>query len=133
MNWLVILCAAVAYWVLGYVWYSLLFGKMWSAELIRHRGERAAPAPPEIAAKLIGTFVCNLIAAGAMAYVIHRTTLADLTHVLRLAIAAGIGFAGTAITMAYIWESKPTKVWFIDAGYNIVGCLLMALIIFYWR
>ena len=31
MNWLAILCAGVAYFFLGFVWYSLLFGKIWAA------------------------------------------------------------------------------------------------------
>ena len=40
MNWLAILCAGVAYWVLGFVWYSLLFGGIWGAEQERHRRDR---------------------------------------------------------------------------------------------
>jgi hypothetical protein len=132
MNWLAILCAGAAYWVVGYVWYSLLFGKVWAAELVRHRGERAAPRGGEMGAKMIGTFICNLIAAGAMAYLFKRTAIADMNHALRLGVTAGIGFAGTAITMAYIWESKPTKVWFVDAGYNFVGCILLAIILVSW-
>lgn len=133
MNWLAILCAGAAYWVLGYVWYSLLFGKIWAAEIVRHRGERAAPSSSEMGAKMIGTFISNLVAAGAMAYLFHRTGIADLSHAMRLAAAAGIGFAGTALTMAYIWESRPTKVWAIDAGYNFAGAILLALILVSWR
>jgi hypothetical protein len=133
INWLAVLCAGAAYWILGYVWYSLLFGKIWAAELVRHQGERPVPAGSEMGAKLLGTFICNLIAAAAMAYVLHRTTLADINHALRLGVAAGVGFAGTAITAVYIWESKPTKIWFIDAGYNFVGCILVAMILVSWR
>jgi hypothetical protein len=86
-----------------------------------------------MAGKMMGTFICNLLAAGAMAYVLYKAQIHDMNHALRLGVAAGIGFAGTAITMAYIWESKPTKVWMIDAGFNFVGCLLLATIIGYWR
>jgi hypothetical protein len=133
MNWLAILCAGAAYWVLGYVWYSLLFGKMWAEELRRHCGDRPSPSPAEMGAKLVGTFISNLIAAGAMVYLFRRTGIADMSHALRLGAAAGVGFSATAITMAYIWESKPTKIWFIDAGYNIVGCLLLAVILVSWH
>jgi hypothetical protein len=133
MNWLAILCAGAAYWVLGYVWYTLLFGKMWAAEQIRHRGDRQAPAGREMGAKLVGTFVSNLLAAAAMAYLIKRTAISDLSHALRLAAAAGIGFAGTALTMASIWESKPTRMWMIDVGYNFVGAVVLALILVSWR
>ena len=133
MNWLAILCAAAAYWVLGYVWYSLLFGNIWGAEQQRHRGERAASGGSEMAGKMIGTFICNVVAALAMAYIFYKAQTHDMNHALRLGAAAGLGFAGTAITMASIWESKPTKVWMIDAGFNFVGCLLIAAILGYWR
>lgn len=133
MNWLAILCAGAAYWVLGYVWYSLLFGKMWAAEITRHRGERPSPGSGEMIGKMIGTFISNLVAAGAMAYLFWRTGIADMGHALKMGLAAGIGFSGTALTMAYIWESKPTKLWIIDAGYNLVGCILLAIILVSWH
>jgi hypothetical protein len=133
MNLLAILCACAAYWVLGYVWYSLLFGNIWRAEQTRQRGERPPPASGEMVGKMAGTFICTLLAAAAMAYIFHKVGIRDMNHALRLGVAVGIGFAGTAITMASIWESKSTKVWMIDAGFNFVGCLLLAAIIGYWR
>ena len=56
MNWLAILCAGAAYWVLGYVWYSLLFGKVWMP--IKHGSGENVPPPAgrEMGAKLFGTF-----------------------------------------------------------------------------
>ena len=74
-----------------------------------------------MAPKLLSTFVSNLIAAAAMAYLLKRTGIADMNHALKLAAATGIGFAGTAVTMISVWESKPTRMWFIDAGYYFVG------------
>ena len=131
-NWLAILCAGVAYWVLGYVWYSLLFGKTVAAEMVRHRGEQEKPSGSQMGAKLLGTFISNLVAAAAMAYLLKRTAISDINHVLKLAAAGGIGFAGTAITMSYIWDSKPTKVWMIDVAYYFLGPVLMAMILVNW-
>ena len=131
MNWLAIFCAGAAYWVLGYVWYSILFGRVWAAELTRQRG---APPPQggSMGPKLISTFVSNLIAAAAMAYLFKRTAIGDWNHAIRLAAATGIGFAGTAVTIMAVWESKPTKVWLIDVGYYFVGAVLLALILVNW-
>jgi hypothetical protein len=131
MNWLAILCAGAAYWVLAYVWYSLLFGKTWAAEQTRHLG-RPPSAGASMGPKLISTFVSNLISAAAMAYLIKRTGFADMNHALKLAAATGIGFAGTAVTIISVWESKPTKIWFIDAGYYFIGAVLLAMILVSW-
>ena len=29
MNWLAVFCAGLAYWLLGAIWYSAIFSKMW--------------------------------------------------------------------------------------------------------
>jgi len=57
MNWLAILCAGLAYWVLGFVWYSLLFGNTWAEALRTYRAQWPTPARGEMAGKMIGTFV----------------------------------------------------------------------------
>jgi cytochrome bd-type quinol oxidase subunit 2 len=131
LNWLAILCAGVAYWVLGFVWYSLLFGRIWANEQIRHRGQPPSAGGP-MGPKLISTFVCNLLAAAAMAYLIKRTGFADMNHAVKIAVATGIGFAGTAVTILSVWESKPTKIWFIDASFYFVGAILLATILICW-
>ena len=131
LNWLAILCAGVAYWVLGFVWYSLLFGKIWAAEQTRHRGAPPSAGGP-MGPKLLSTFVSNLIAAAAMAYLLKRTGFTDMNHILKLAAATGIGFAGTAVTIISVWESKPTKVWFIDLAFYFVGAILLAVILVCW-
>ena len=133
LNWLAVLCAGAAYWVLGYVWYTLLFGKIWAAEQTRYRGEGCPPGGGAMGAKLVSTFIVNLLMAAAMAYLIKRTGFDDMNHALKLAVATGIGFSGTAVTMLSIWEAKPTKIWFIDVGYYFVGAILLAMILVSWR
>jgi Protein of unknown function (DUF1761) len=133
MNWLAILCAAVAYWVLGFLWYALLFGKIWAGALRTYRAQWPDPAKGEMASKLIGTFVCDVIIAGAIAYILHHAAPVDLNHALRLGVAAGVGLAGTALTIAHIWESKPTRIWMIDISYHFVGSIAAAVILFSWH
>src|ERR1700682_410694 len=134
MNWLAILCAGAAYWVLGFVWYSLLFGGIWGAEQERHRREGCAPsAKREFAGMLIATFVSNLVASAAIAYLLHRTGTVDLQHALKLGAGLAVGFSITTLTIVHVWEGKSTKVWMIDASYHLVGCLIAAAILVSWR
>ncbi|MEY2531113.1 MAG: hypothetical protein QOI96_1198, partial [Verrucomicrobiota bacterium] len=115
------------------VWYSLLFGNTWAEALRNYRAQWPTPTKGEMAGKMIGTFVANIIMAGAIAYILHRAAPADMNHALRLGVAAGVGFAGAALTIAHIWESKPTKVWMIDISYHFIGCILAAAIVFSWH
>lgn len=130
MNWLAIICAAIAYWILGFIWYSALFGKIWAAAL-EQRGmklERGGMVP-----KMIGTFIANFVAAVVMARLLERMKgVPDIFHGLRVGAAMGIGFSGTALTIQYLWESKPFKVWLIDAAYHLLGCIVLGAILGVW-
>ena len=67
MNGLAILCAGLAYFFVGFVWYSLLFGGIWGAEQEKHRRETGGPAKREFAGMLLASFVSNLVASAANA------------------------------------------------------------------
>jgi hypothetical protein len=133
MNWLAILCAGVAYWVLGFVWYSLLFGGIWGAEQEKHRRETSGPAKREFAGMLFASFVSNLVASAAIAYLLHRTGTSDIQHALKLGAGLAAGFSITTLTVVHVWEAKSTKVWMIDASYHLIGCLIAAAILVSWR
>ncbi len=134
MNWLAILCAAAAYFFLGFVWYSLLFGKIWAAEQARHCGrEGTAPAKREFAGMLIAQFVCNLVASAAIACLLRRMAIVDLPTALKLGAGLAAGFSITTLTIVHVWEQKSTKVWVIDAIYHLFGCMIAAAILVSWR
>lgn len=130
MNWLAIICAAGAYWVLGAVWYMALFGKIWAAGIEQHGVKLQRSG---MAAKMVGNFIGNLVAAVIMARLIARTGMADMMHGLKLGAGVGVGFSATALSIQYLWESKPLKVWLIDASYHVFGCVLLGAILSVWH
>jgi len=134
MNWLAILCAGAAYFFLGFVWYSLLFGKIWAAEQMRHcGGEGTGPGKREFASMLIANIISNLVASAAIACLIRRMGIVDLTTALKLGAGLAVGFSLTTLTIVHTWEKKSTKVWMIDASYHLLGCLIAAAILVSWR
>jgi hypothetical protein len=136
MNWIPIICAAAAYWVIGAIWYMALFGKIWAAGL-KEQGvdlqKSAMARKGGMAASMIGNFLCNLVAALIMSRLIARTGIADLGHGLKLGAGVGAGFSATALTIQYLWESKPFKVWLIDASHNFFGCVAIGGILAVWH
>ena len=134
LNWLAILCAGAAYWVLAFVWYSFLFGGIWGAEQINCRGTTGPEANKrEFASMLLATFVSNLVTAAAIAFLLRRTGIVDMPHALKLGAGVALGFCITTLTIVHVWERKSTKVWMIDAGYHLVGGLVAAAILVAWR
>ena len=134
MNWLAILCAGLAYFFVGFVWYSLLFGKIWAAEQVRHcGGEGAGPGKREFAGMLIANFVSNLVASTAIACLLEAMGIVDLPAALKLGAGLAAGFSLTTLTIVHVWEKKSTKVWMIDASYHLIGCTIAAAILVSWR
>jgi uncharacterized protein DUF1761 len=130
MNWLAIICAGAAYWILGAIWYMALFGKIWATAMEQHgvKLQRSGMGP-----KMIGNFIGNLVAAVIMARLIAWTGVVDWMHGAKLGAGIGLGFSATALMIQYLWESKPTKIWVIDAGYHFFGCIILGAILSVWR
>jgi Protein of unknown function (DUF1761) len=133
VNLWAILVAALAYFILGSLWFSVLFGGVWSKEVEKLGILIKDPAKGTIAGKMIQTFMNNLLAAGSMGYLVYISHCYNLLAGLKLGLLCGIGFAGVAMAIAYTWESRSMKLQMIDMGYAIVGITLCGAIIAAWR
>ena len=132
-NYWAILVSAAAYFVLGSLWFSLLFGSSWSKEVEKHGVKIDQPTGKEIGAKMIQTFIGNLIAAVAMAIVVYKSGTSGWQNGLHLGLICGFGFAAAAIFIAYTWESRSFKLMAIDFGYAVVGITVCGVILSVWK
>ena len=133
VNLWAILVAALAYFLLGSLWFQALFGGIWSKEVERLGILIKAPPKGVIAAKMIQTFVGNLIAAFSMGYVIFISHSYNWLAGMKLGLLCGIGFAAVAMIVAYTWENRSMKLQLIDTGYAIIGIAICGIIIGGWR
>jgi hypothetical protein len=82
---------------------------------------------------MTGTFVLILIACMGIAMLVARMDLSVLPSALKLGLITGICFATTAVSISFIYESRPTALYFIDCGYHLAGHLIAAIILVLWR
>ncbi|MET0393367.1 MAG: DUF1761 domain-containing protein [Chitinophagaceae bacterium] len=132
INWLAVLVAAAAYFILGAIWYSkALFAPAW----IRLVGiDMNNPGKGKsIAGMMIASLLLIIITVIAQALLADRLWLTGLTSGIKLGLITGIGFATTAVSISFIYESRPTALYFIDCGYHVVGHLAAAIILVLWR
>ena len=132
MNWLAVLVAAIAYFMLGAIWYSkALFGAKWAALVGINMND---PDKGKGMAKMMtGTFVLILVTCIGLALLVNRLDLTVLASAIKLSLITGICFATTAVSISFIYESRPTALYFIDCGYHLVGHIAAAIILVLWR
>ena len=127
VNWLAAVLGAAAFFLVGGVWYGLLFGKAWRRELgISAADVAAAKARGDgQLAKIMGlSFAAELVIAWMLAHLIARTS--PEPHVIMM-FAGGFGaFLMTpAIAINYLYQNRSLKLCAIDAGHFVFGMLAM--------
>ena len=133
VNWLAVLVAAIAYFVLGALWYSkTLFGSKW-AQL-----EKIDTSNPDMkkgmGGMMISTFVLILIVCfGLEVLIVKFGFVQEFGYGIKLGLLTGLAFASTAVSINYVYLRKPTNLYFINNGYHVMGHVIAATILVLWR
>ena len=125
INWLAVIVAAVATFVLGGVWYGPLFGKIWRAADGRPDPEPSEAKHPAFVYGL--SFVLMLIAAAVLAIALGPDPNVSRSVVVGLVV--GVGWVATSFGVNYLFASRRLALFAVDGGYNVVLFALMGLII----
>ena len=125
--------SAVAYWLLGALWFSVLFGGIWSRGLESQGITITKPTTPELTRKFVGTFVANLATAIAIGEVESVAGIGSVVSAVQLGLVLGIGVAGMALAVSYTWEGKPRANFLIDASYHVLGVIICSVTLALWR
>jgi Protein of unknown function (DUF1761) len=125
INWIAMLVAAIAGFMVGGLWYGPLFGKPWMAETgITEEEARKSNMP-----KLFGTvFVLNLFAAFILGHVLATYGNPGLATSAMVGGGIGLGFVATSIGVNYLFSRNSMRLFLIDAGYWTVIYSVMGAI-----
>ena len=130
INYPAVFVSALAYWMLGAVWYSpILFErsfialKAWTPEQVE--AARAASHAGEIGAAL----AVSLLTAYVLAHFVKFTG----AETARSGVLAGfwlwLGFVATTNLSTVLFEERPLGLYLINNGYHLVGLLGMGALL----
>jgi fluoride ion exporter CrcB/FEX len=129
-NYPAVFVSALAYWLLGALWFAVLFGKPWMA--LEHITEQQAsnmnPTVPYII-----TFVLNLLIAFVLAQLCSWRNANTAGRGAALGILVWIGFVGPITYSTYMYEMRPKELFAINEFYPLVGLCLMGTILGAWK
>jgi len=128
-NYAAVFIAAVAYWLLGAVWYGVLFSKPWMAleNITMEQAKSMNPVLPYVI-----TFVLNLLIAYSLAQICIWRNANTADRGASVGVLIWIGFIGPITYTTYMYEMRPKELFAINQFYPLAGLVLMGTIIGAW-
>lgn len=125
LNWLAVVLAGLAYFVLGAIWYSnLMFGRQYRAAL-GVTEEAGTPAAGPLIVNLIGWLIAAL-AMGLIAELVGADGFADGAM---LGIVIWLGFVFTHQIVNDVYQGSNMELAKINGPYNLLGFVIMGVIL----
>jgi hypothetical protein len=131
INWLAVAVAAVAYFALGAIWYSGLFGKQWVT--YQNINMESPDAKKGVGAIMVSSFLLMGVSVICLAILVERLQLTQAISGVKLGLLTGIGFAVTSLSISYLYVKKPMGLYFIDGMYHVLGNIIAAIILCVWH
>ena len=137
INFLAILVAVVANFILGFIWYTPLFGKAWAKEM----GFDTDINPDKsvmlkgMSFMLIGNLFFAWVLAnniGAWQFVPGIKEMGTLPNVLMTAVFTWLGFFLPGELGATVWQKHSWKLFGINTGFHQASLLVVAFSLTIW-
>jgi uncharacterized membrane protein len=127
IAWLSVLLAFAPYFLLGALWFTLLFTRQYKISLGRENDIQQKPAPIFI----IGPALCCLVITVASAILIYALKIDSYEDALIFAAIIGLGFlvANTVNIAINPNIPRPLLYGLISGAYHFVGIVLVCIIL----
>lgn len=134
INYPAVAASAVAYWVLGALWYSpLLFARPFIALKGYSPEQLAAMQAASHAWEIGAAFATSFILAYVLAHFVKFTGAETAGGGMQTGFWLWLGFVATTNLETVTFESRPLGLYLINNGYHLVGMLLMGALLAVWR
>ena len=129
-NYLAVIVAAIAYWLLGAIWYGVVFGEAWMA-LEHMTAEQARSMNPVL--PYVITLVLNVLIAYALAQICIWRNADTLGRGASVGVLLWVGFVGPVTFTTYMYEMRPKELYAINQFFPLAGFVLMGAILGGWK
>lgn len=134
LNLWAIVVAALAYFVIGAIWYTALFAKAWirghrfseaDVASMRERQNPAVVFPSMLA--------CNLVTGVVLAMLLRGVGAENAGDGAMVGGVVWLGFAGACAMVTHLGALRPMMGFAIDTAYHLVALMVMGAILGAWR
>jgi hypothetical protein len=133
INYLAVLVASVAHFMIGGLWYSVIFGNKF-IQLIGWTPEKLQQISSESHGKeYLFAFLSSLVLVYVLAHFVLYTKARGLTDGMQTGFWLWLGFIVTTQLATVVFEQRPFGLYLLNVGYQFVGCLISGAILAVWR
>lgn len=135
INYWAVLVSAIALMGIGALWYGPIFGEFWKKlEGLTDEAMRKMPLSPlqAMGGGLVTTLVMVYVFAYVYALTPALTSTTGAVSGVQCALWLWLGFAVPITAGSFLWSGKSWKLWALNAGYYLVGLMVVGAIIGGW-
>ena len=129
-NYWAVLVSAAVYWLMGAVWYDLLFQKPWMSleNMTLADVAKMSPVLPYVI-----TLLLNIVVAFVLSQVCGWRNVKTAAGGAVVGLVVWLGFVGPIAFTTNMYELRPVELFAINWGYPLAGLIAMGLIVGGWR
>lgn len=132
INYLGVILATVAAFIIGALWYSVLFSKQWMAAIGMTEADakaRQSGGGPSLVPLLAGNIAGNLVMAVILSALLHSLGAATIAGGLVTGFLVWVGFVITVMAVNNSFSGRKPMLTAIDGAHWLVVLLAMGAII----
>ena len=133
INYVAVLVAAIAAFVLGFLWHGPLFGKQW-LKLSGITPEQMKEAQAQnMTPRMVAAFVAQIVMAFVLAQFVALWNATDIAATVQLAFWVWLGFIVTVLLNGVLWERRTVSLYLFNIVYHLASLFVMTLILALWQ
>lgn len=131
MSYVAVIVAAIAQFILGFLWYGPVFGKAWRSMM--GMKEQSTSGGGMGTSTLVWTFIASLVTAGVLRKFATMAGANSLGAGVALGAMVWLGFIATVTLASVLYEKRSVNLYILNNGFQLVSLAVMGAIVAAWR
>jgi hypothetical protein len=138
INWFAVVVAAIAHFIIGFLWYSVFFMKPWMQEMglgkltPKQRKEGMKDMPKNMVINFITLLVTAWVLNAIVQFAGNFFHMQGFFHGVKTGFFVWLGFFATTLVNQVLWEKRSWKLYAINASHHLAGLVAMGVILACW-
>ena len=132
LNYWAILVAAIASFIVGALWYGPIFGKVWQKMMGFNPKSMKTIMNLTATQAMFVSFIMTLVASYVLAHFVDYLEVTSIISAIQLSFWLWLGIGIPLMLGSFLWESKPFKLFLLNASYRLVELIIMTSILAIW-